>query len=72
MGHADIAAQLDFSAPAAVYYPGHTLLYIGHDIDNNLYYFIHAPQIGEKVCVTTKSDLTGMTYIGRVGPSTEA
>lgn len=65
--HEEIAVALDKYVPAAVYYPGHTLLYIGHDADDGKFYFIHAPQIGEKVTVTSKTDLSGMTYIGRLG-----
>jgi len=65
--HTEIASYLEHAIPTAVYYPGHTLLYIGHDAKDGKYYFIHAPQIGEKVTVTTKTDLTGMTYIGRLG-----
>lgn len=65
--HADVSdALLATDSPTAVYYPGHTLLYLGYDDDNRRYYFIHAPKIGEKVSVTTKKDLKGMTYIGEV------
>ena len=65
--HNYIAASLDGNVPTVVYYPGHTLLYIGFDESDGKYYFIHAPKIGERVSVTSKSDLSGMTYIGQVG-----
>jgi len=69
--HSAIAERLVDGVPTAVYFPGHTLLYIGYDSSDGKYYFIHAPQIGEKVSVTYKEDLSGMTYIGRVGDPTK-
>lgn len=62
------AHRLDTTAPTVVYYPGHTLLYIGRDETDGLYYFIHAPQLGECVTVTSKSSLAGMTYVCRIAP----
>lgn len=62
--HEEKAALLDeVKAPTAVYYPGHVLFYLGYVEDEGKYYFIHAPRIGEAVSVTTKTDLSGMTYI---------
>ncbi len=67
MVDATSAAQLlDTYVPTVVYYPGHTLLYIGRDGADGRYYFIHAPQIGEHVTVTAKDSLSGMTYVCRV------
>ncbi len=62
--HAEIAAVLSgVNAPTAVYTPGHVLFYLGYDTLTGQYSFIHAPQIGESVSVTTKTDLSGITYI---------
>ena len=47
--------------PAAVYRPGHVMLYLGKK--NNTHYIIHAPQGGEQVCVAELSmaNLTGVS-----------
>lgn len=66
VGVSSAAQLLDTYAPTVVYYPGHTLLYIGRDGADGRYYFIHAPQIGEHVTVTAKDSLSGMTYVCRV------
>ncbi len=59
--HEEIAKTLDsITVPTAVYYPGHVLFYLGKK--DGKYTFIHAPQIGEAVSVTTKASLSGMTY----------
>lgn len=60
------ADRLDTFVPTVVYYPGHTLLYIGRDDTDGKYYFIHAPQIGECVTVTSKTSLAGLTYVCRI------
>ena len=63
-GHAEIAAVLaQTDAPTAVYTPGHVMFYLGYDAVTGQYSFIHAPQIGESVSVTTKTDLSAVTYI---------
>ena len=62
--HAEIGAILaGTTAPTAVYTPGHVLFYLGYDAVTGQYSFIHAPQIGESVSVTTKTDLSTVTYI---------
>ena len=62
--HGEIAAILaEVNAPTAVYTPGHVLFYLGYDAVTGQYSFIHAPQIGESVSVTTKTDLSAVTYI---------
>ena len=62
--HGEIGAILaETSAPTAVYTPGHVLFYLGYDVTTGQYSFIHAPQIGESVSVTTKTDLSAVTYI---------
>ena len=53
--------------PTAVYYRGHTLLYLGYDPSDGSFHFIHAPRIGESVSLTSKYDLSGMTYICTFG-----
>lgn len=66
--HADVSdILLQSSCPTAVYYTGHTLLFLGFNESDRRFYFIHAPQIGEKVSVTSKKDLSGITFIGHVG-----
>ena len=47
--------------PAAVYRPGHVMLYLGKK--NGTHYVIHAPQGGEQVCVAELSmaNLTGVS-----------
>jgi len=47
--------------PAAVYRPGHVMLYLGKK--NGTHYIIHAPQGGEQVCVAELSmaNLTGVS-----------
>lgn len=47
--------------PAAVYRPGHVMLYLGKK--NGTHYIIHAPQGGEQVCVASLSmaNLTGVS-----------
>lgn len=62
--HAEVVATLaEVNAPTAVYTPGHVLFYLGYDAATGQYSFIHAPQIGESVSVTTKTDLSAVTYI---------
>lgn len=62
--HAEIARILESTdSPTAVYYPGHVLFYLGRSTTDGKFYFIHAPQIGEAVSVTSKVSLEGMTYI---------
>ncbi len=66
--HDELGAILqELGTPTAVYYPGHVLFYLGHNSHDGLYYFIHAPQMGEAVGVTSKSDLSGMTCISVFG-----
>lgn len=50
--------------PAAVYRPGHVMLYLGKK--NGTHYIIHAPQGGEQVCVAELSmaNLTGVSVFG--------
>lgn len=50
--------------PAAVYRPGHVMLYLGKQ--NGKHYIIHAPQGGEQVCVAELSmaKLTGVSVFG--------
>ncbi len=47
--------------PAAVYRPGHVMLYLGKK--NGMHYIIHAPQGSEQVCVASLSmaNLTGVS-----------
>lgn len=70
VGETSAYSLLDTFVPTVVYYPGHTLLYIGRDSEDGKYYFIHAPQIGEKVCVTAKNELNGMTYVCHISTHT--
>lgn len=50
--------------PAAVYRPGHVMLYLGKK--DGTHYIIHAPQGGEQVCVAELSmaNLTGVSVFG--------
>lgn len=71
-GHDTIAERLRAtSSPTAVYYPGHTLFYLGYDSSDGSYVFIHAPQIGEQVRLEKKFNLSGMTYICEIGRDAE-
>ncbi len=64
MGHDEIGKLLkNNGAPTVVYYPGHTLLYLGYDNNSSSYVFIHAPEIGDKVSVTKKTSLSGIRYV---------
>ena len=53
--------------PTAVYYRGHTLFYLGFDDSDGSFNFIHAPRMGERVSLTKKYNLSGMTYICTFG-----
>ncbi len=48
-------------APIVIYYPEHTMLYIGNE--EGKYSFIHAPKVGGSVCVAEKNNFKGVKYI---------